>query len=63
MNDTHVTKRKIGRMIAKNLIVMLVAVIVALTGVLAWFSNKTSADADGISVECKAPDGIEIAIV
>lgn len=63
MNDTQVTKRKIGRMIAKNLIVMLVAVIVALTGVLAWFSNKTSADADGISVECKAPDGIEIAIV
>ncbi len=63
MNDTQVTKRKIGRMIAKNLIVMLVAVIVALTGVLAWFTNKTSADANGISVECKAPDGIEIAVV
>ena len=63
MNDTQVTKRKIGRMIAKNLIVMLVAVIVALTGVLAWFSSKTTAEANGISVECKAPDGIEIAIV
>ena len=63
MNDTQVTKRKIGRMIAKNLIVMLVAVIVALTGVLAWFSSKTSAEANGISVECKAPDGVEIAIV
>lgn len=63
MNDTQVTKRKIGRMIAKNLIVMLVAVIVALTGVLAWFTNKTSAEASGVSVECKAPDGIEIAVV
>lgn len=63
MNDTQVTKRKIGRMIAKNLIVMLVAVIVALTGVLAWFSSNTTAEANGISVECKAPDGIEIAIV
>lgn len=63
MNDTQVTKRKIGALIAKNLIVMLVAVIVALTGVLAWFSNKTSADASGVSVECQAPDGIEIAVV
>lgn len=63
MNDTQVTKRKIGRMIAKNLIVMLVAVIVALTGVLAWFSHNVSPEADGVSVECKAPDGIEIAVV
>lgn len=62
MNDTQVTKRKIGALIAKNLIVMLVAVIVALTGVLAWFSNTTSAEANGINVECKAPDGVEIAI-
>lgn len=63
MNDTQVTKRKIGALIAKNLIVMLVAVIVALTGVLAWFSNTTSAEANGINVECKAPDGVYIAIV
>lgn len=63
MNDTQVTKAKIGRLIAKNLIVMLVAVIVALTGVLAWFSNKTSSTADGISIDCKAPDGVYIAIV
>lgn len=63
MNDTQVTKRKIGRLIAKNLIVMLVAVIVALTGVLAWFSHNVSPEADGVSVECKAPDGVYIAIV
>lgn len=63
MDDTQVTKRKIGMLIAKNLIVMLVAVIVALTGVLAWFAGKTSADASGVSVDCKAPDGIEIAVV
>lgn len=63
MNDTQVTKRKIGRMIAKNLIVMLVAVIVALTGVLAWFSSNTTAEATGINVKCKVPDGIEFAVV
>lgn len=63
MDNTQVTKRKIGALIAKNLIVMLVAVIVALTGVLAWFTNNTSAEANGISVECQAPDGVEIAIV
>lgn len=63
MDDTQVTKRKIGVLIAKNLIVMLVAVIVALTGVLAWFSGKTSAEASDLSVECQAPDGIEIAVV
>lgn len=63
MNDTHVTKGKIGRLIAKNLIVMLVAVIVALTGVLAWFINKSTAEANGISVECQAPDGLYIAVV
>lgn len=63
MDNTQVTKRKIGALIAKNLIVMLVAVIVALTGVLAWFTHKSSAKADGINVECKAPDGVYIAIV
>lgn len=63
MNDTQVTKRKIGTLIAKNLIVMLVAVIVALTGVLAWFSNNISVDASGMLVQCQAPDGIQIAVV
>lgn len=63
MDNTQVTKRKIGALIAKNLIVMLVAVIVALTGVLAWFAGITSADASGVSVECRTPDGIEIAVV
>lgn len=63
MNDTQVTKGKTGRLIAKNLIVMLVAVIVALTGVLAWFTSTTNAEANGINVECKAPDGVYIAVV
>lgn len=63
MNDTQVTKGKIGRLIAKNLIVMLVAVIVALTGVLAWFVQNNYADANGVIVQTKAYDGIEIAVV
>jgi hypothetical protein len=31
--------------------------------VWSWFTNKTSATANGIEVECQAPDGIQVAIV
>ncbi|HRM34524.1 MAG TPA: hypothetical protein PLU03_09685, partial [Ruminococcus bromii] len=32
-------------------------------GIQAWFTDKSSAEADGINVECQAPDGIKIAVV
>jgi hypothetical protein len=50
-------------MIAKNLIVLLSMALIAFVGVWSWFTNKTSATANGIEVECQAPDGIQIAIV
>ena len=56
-------KRDTKSLVMKNLIVMAVLIIIALTGVISWFTNKTKAEADGINVTCKAPDGLEIAVV
>lgn len=56
-------KRDTKSLVMKNLIVMAVLIIIALTGVISWFTNKTEATADGINVTCEAPDGLEIAVV
>lgn len=56
-------KRDTKSLVMKNLIVMAVLIIIALTGVISWFTNKTKATADGINVTCEAPDGLEVAIV
>ena len=50
-------------MIAKNLIVLFTVALAGFCGIQAWFTDKSSAEADGINVECQAPDGIEIAVV
>lgn len=63
MKNSTASNRKTGRMIAKNLIILVVLVFVAILAMWAWFTNKSSATADGINVTCNAPDGIEIAIV
>ena len=54
-------KRDTKSLVMKNLIVMLI--IIALTGVISWFTNKTEATADGINVICEAPKGLKIAVV
>lgn len=56
-------KRSTSSIVLKNLIVMAVLVAIALTGVISWLTNKTTATADGINVECITPDGLEVAIV
>lgn len=56
-------KRDIKSLVMKNLIVMAVLIIIALTGVISWFTNKTEATADGINVTCEAPKGLKIAVV
>lgn len=56
-------KRDTKSLVMKNLIVMAVLIIIALTGVISWFTSKTKAEADGINVTCEAPDGLEIAVV
>lgn len=55
-------RRNTGRMIAKNLIVLVVIAVVAVIGVMSWFKQNTTAYADGIYAECQIPDGLEVAI-
>lgn len=63
MKNSTAPNRKTGRMIAKNLIVLFAVALAGFCGIQAWFTDKQSSDADGISIECQAPDGIEIAVV
>lgn len=63
MKNSTAPNRKTGRMIAKNLIVLFAVALAGFCGIQAWFTDKSSAEADGINVECQAPDGIEIAVV
>ena len=63
MKNSTAPNRKTGRMIAKNLIVLFTVALAGFCGIQAWFTDKRSADANGIAVECQAPDGIEIAVV
>lgn len=63
MKNSTAPNRKTGRMIAKNLIVLFTVALAGFCGIQAWFTDKRSAEADGINVECQAPDGIKIAVV
>ena len=63
MKISTAPNRKTGRMIAKNLIVLFAVALAGFCGIQAWFTDNRSAEANGIEVECQAPDGIEIAVV
>lgn len=63
MKNSTAPNRKTGRMIAKNLIVLFTVALAGFCGIQAWFTDKSSVDANGINVECQAPDGIQIAVV
>lgn len=63
MKNSTAPNRKTGRMIAKNLIVLFTVALAGFCGIQAWFTDKRSAEANGIEVECQPPDGIEIAVV
>ena len=63
MKNSTASNRKTGRMIAKNLIILLVLVAVTFVSMWAWFTSGTKADANGINVKCASSEGIEIAVV
>ncbi len=63
MKKSVALNRKLSRMIAKNLIVLLTLVVVGCVGIFSWFTKNAEAEADGIGVKCDATDGIEIAVV
>lgn len=63
MDNDKTLKRKSISLIAKNLILLLSVAFTGVIGAWSWYSNNTKATAEGISVSCEAPDGIEIAVV
>lgn len=63
MKKSQELSRKTWKMIAKNLIVLAVLIVVAFVGSFSWFTNSTSATADGISVKTEVSDGLEYYIV
>lgn len=56
-------RRNTGRMIAKNLIILAVIAVVALIGVLAWFTKNQTATANGINAQTKVSNGLEFYIM
>ena len=63
MNKSAQPNRKTGRMITKNLIVLLTLAVVCFVGIYSWFMSNNTAKAEGVSVSCQAPDGVESAAV
>lgn len=57
--ELSATNRKTHRMIAKNLIILLVVAIIAALAIWAWFTTGSTATADGISVEARST-GVEV---
>lgn len=59
MKNSTASNRKTGRMIAKNLIILLVLVVVVAITIWAWFTDKSKATASGISIQSIA-GGVEV---
>lgn len=59
MKSSTVPNRKTGRMIAKNLIILLVLIVVTVLSILAWFTKGDKAEASGINVQAKA-SGVQV---
>lgn len=58
-SETKPESRKTGRLIAKNLIILLVLVAVCVLSIFAWFTKGNTAIADGINVRSRA-DGVQV---
>lgn len=63
MKKTVSPNRKTGRIIAKNLIILLVLTIITFVSMWSWFTSNTNATAEGLNIKCSADEGIEIAVV
>lgn len=63
MKKSQELSRKTWKMIAKNLIVLAVLAVAAFIGVMSWFTQHTTATAEGISAKTQVEDGLEYFIV
>lgn len=63
MKKSQELSRKTWKMIAKNLIVLAVLAVAAFIGVMSWFTQHTTAKADGINAKTQVDDGLEFYIM
>ncbi len=63
MKKSQEISRKTWKMIAKNLIILAVMAVVAFVGVMSWFTQKSTATADGISAKTKMSEKLEFFIM
>ena len=63
MNKSEKLSRKTRRMIAKNLIILAVLAVVAFASVISWFTQNTTATADGVYAKTKVNDKLEFYIM
>lgn len=63
MKRSATLKRKTTKLVVKNLIVLVVLAVVAFTGAYSWFTQNTTAKADGIHAETKVNDKLEFYIM
>lgn len=63
MKKSQELSRKTWKMIAKNLIVLAVLAVAAFIGVMSWFTQNTTAKADGINAKTQVDDGLEFYIM
>lgn len=59
MKKSTALNRKTSRLIAKNLIILLVLAVITFLTIWAWFTKGTSAEAEGISIKSMA-DGVDV---
>lgn len=59
MDKTNTPNRKTGRMMAKNLIILLSLALIAALAIWAWFSQNQTATANGISISTIA-SGVQV---
>ena len=58
-STTTPLKRDTGKLIAKNLIILVVLLTVCSLSIWAWFASETEAEANGISIKAKA-SGVQV---
>ena len=63
MKKSQELSRKTWRMIAKNLIVLAVLAVAAFIGVMSWFTQNTTATANGFYAKTKVNDKLEFYIM
>ena len=62
MKKSDELRIKTRKLLAKNLIILVVLAVVAIVGAFSWFTDRTSAKAEGVSITTQANNALEFFI-